>query len=146
MIFAGFFGDDSLVTPSAATRNPFTRPVQATPGFVPRSLDTGFVPEFGPFPSVMVPQMARLPMGIRNPLRSEPQGGGVPTAGTLPADPSGQSSVPAGIPSPVKMHTGRMMPPWLIQALGIMPSVRGVRAGYVNPAGIVASGRKPGMV
>jgi hypothetical protein len=158
MIFASSFGaDDSpvatpaapasgLVTPSAATRTPFTRPVQATSNFVPRSLDTGFIPEFEPFPLVMLPQMPRLPRGMHNPLASEPQSGGVPTAGTLPADPSGQSSVPAGVPSPVKMHAGRMMPPGLIMALGIMPSISGVRGGHVNPTTLVARGRKPGAV
>ena len=168
MIIAGFLGEDTapvaaaaasaavptaaaapavaLPTGSRAERDPFTRPAQARSSFVPRSFDTGFIPEFSPFPSVMLPQMVRSPMGIRNPLRSEPQGGGVPTAGTLPADPSGQSSVPAGVPSPVKMRPGRMMPPWLVQATGLMPSIRGVRTGHVNPTALVAGGRKPGMV
>ncbi len=149
MIFAGF-GDDSLVTPSAATRNPFVRPVQATPNYVPTTPATGFIPEFGPEFSSMLPAMPRIPVGIRNPLRSEPQGGGIPTMGpspaSLPADPSGQSSVPAGIPSPVKGSMGgRMLPPSFIMALGIMPPVRGVRAGRVNPGALVASGRKVGF-
>jgi hypothetical protein len=143
----GSFGDDSLVTPSQATRAPFTRPVQATPNFVPTTPQTGFIPEFGPEFSTMLPQMPRIPVGIRNPLRSEPQGGGIPTMGpsanAMPADPSGQSSVPAGIPSPVKSGMGgRMFPPSLIMALGIMPPVRGVRAGRVNPMALVAAGRK----
>jgi hypothetical protein len=147
MIIAGFAGDDtSPVTPSAATRNPFTRPASATPGYVPRSLDTGFNPEFEPFPMIMMPQMPRIPQGIRNPMASEPQSGGVPTAGALPADPSGQSTVPAGVPSPVKMGSGRMMPPGLVMALGVMPSIRGVRSGRVNPGALVAGGRKPGAL
>jgi hypothetical protein len=150
MIIAGF-GDDSLVTPSQATRNPFTRPVQATPNYVPTTPQAGFIPEFGPEFSTMLPQMPRLPVGIRNPLRSEPQGGGVPTMGlsaaSLPADPSGQSSIPAGIPSPVKSAMGgRMFPPSLVMALGIMPPVCGVRTGRVSPGALVASGRKPGML
>jgi hypothetical protein len=146
MIIAGFAGEDtSPVTPSAATRNPFTRPAQATSNYVPRSLDTGFIPEFEPFPTIMLPQMPRIPRDIHNPMASEPQGGGVPTAG-LPADPSGQSSIPAGVPSPVKMRSGRMMPPGLIMALGIMPSVRGVRSGRVDPTAMIKSGRSPGAL
>jgi hypothetical protein len=154
MIIAGFAGEDTVpaaaaaaitppVAPSAATRAPFTRPPQARSNFVPRSLDTGFIPEFEPFPSIMFPQMPRIPQGIHNPMASEPQSGGVPTAGALPADPSGQSSVPAGTPSPVKMRSGRMMPPGLVMALGVMPSIRGVRSGRVNPTAMVATGRKP---
>jgi len=169
MIIAGFLGQDTapVVAPSAlptppapptaptitppvaatnATRTPFTRPAQARANFVPRSIDTGFIPEFEPFPMIMLPQMPRVPQGIRNPLASEPQGGGVPTAGTLPADASGQSSIPAGVPSPVKMRSGRMMPPGLVMALGIMPPVRGVRSGHVNPSRLVAAGRKPGSM
>ena len=147
MIFAGFLGDDSIVTPSQETRNPFTRPAQATANYVPRSLDTGFKPEFEPFPMVMNPQMPRLPQGIRNPLAAEPQAGGVPTAGdALPADPSGQSSIPSSVPSPVKMRGGRMMPPHMLMALGIMPGIRGVRSGRNNPAALVASGRNPGTM
>jgi hypothetical protein len=136
-------------TPSRATRDPFMRPVQATPNYVPRSLDTGFVHEFQPFPTIMLPQMPRIPLGIRSPLAAEPQSGGVPTATgmtALPADPSGQASIPAGVPSPVKGSMGRMFPPGLIMALGIMPSVRGVRSGRVSPTGLVASGRKPGSL
>jgi hypothetical protein len=126
------------VAPSQETRAPFTRPPEATPGFVPRSLQTAFLPEFGPFPSVMqTPLATGLPLGVRNPMRSGPG------ALTPQADPSGQSSVPASVPSPVKVKAGRMMPPGLIMALGIMPSVRGVRGGHVNPAAIVAAGRKP---
>lgn len=162
MIIAGFLGaDTSPVTPtttavvaptiappvaaSVATRTPFQRPVQATSRYMPRSLDTGFIPEFEPFPSVMLPQMPRsirLPSGVRNPLASEPGSGGVPTS----ADPSGQSTIPAGTPSPVRLRSGRMLPPNLVMALGIMPSVRGVRSGRVNPSALIASGRKPGSL
>jgi hypothetical protein len=167
MIIAGFFGEDTApaaavaamaptptsapaitppVVPSAATRTPFTRPAQANPNFVPRSLDTGFIPEFETFPMVMLPQMPRVPQGIRDLHAGQAQAGGVPTAGALPADPSGQSSVPAGTPSPVKMRSGRMMPPGLVMALGIMPSIRGVRSGRVNPSAMVATGRKLGAL
>lgn len=134
---------------SRATRDPFRRPAAARPNFVPRSLDTGFIPEFEPFPSIMVsPFFPRLPLGVRSQLAAEPQSGGVPTAtGTmpLPADPSGQASIPRGIPSPVKGSMGRMFPPGLIQRLGIMPPIRGVRAGRVNPTSWVAAGRKPAL-
>jgi hypothetical protein len=110
---------------------------------MPRSLDTGFIPEFEPFPTIMLPQMPRIPQGIRNPMAAEPGSGGVPTASGLPADPSGQSSLPAGVPSPIKMRSGRMLPPALVMALGVMPSIQGVRSGRVNPTALVATGRKP---
>jgi hypothetical protein len=152
MIIAGFMGENTApgvaptITPpvaaSNATRAPFTRPPQARANFVPRSLDTGFIPEFEVFPTVMLPQMPRIPQGIRNPLASEPQSGGVPTMG--PAMP--QAAGPAGVSSPIKMRSGFMFPPGLVQALGIMPPIRGVRAGRVNPGAMVAAGRKPGMV
>jgi hypothetical protein len=147
----------NLVTPSAATRNPFTRPVQATHKFVPSSLHTAFIPEFQPFPTVMLPMLprsTRLPAGVHQPMAAEPQPGGAPTMGgffgadapgALPADPSGQSSVPPSIPSPVKMSGGRMMPPGLIMALGIMPQIRGVRTRHVNPSALVSGGRKVGL-
>ena len=136
------------VAASNATRAPFTRPSQATANFMPRSLDTGFIPEFETFPMVMLPQMPRVPQGVRNPndAGAELRTGGAPTAGDRPADASGQSSLPAGVPSPVKMRSGRMFPPSLIMALGIMPPVRGVRTGRVNPSQLIAAGRKPGMV
>jgi hypothetical protein len=138
-----------VISPSRAARNPFKRPASANPNFVPQSLNTGFIPEFEPFPSIMPsPFFPRAPQGIHVSRRAEPQSGGVPTATgttTLPADPSGQSSIPAGVPSPVKGSMGRMFPPGLIQALGIMPPIRGVRTGRVNPNTLVAAGRKPAL-
>jgi hypothetical protein len=50
---------------------PFTHPVQATAGFVPRSFDTRFVSEFEPGPG-MFPDALRLPAGVTQPLASEP--------------------------------------------------------------------------
>jgi hypothetical protein len=126
------------VMPSQATRDPFQRPANARPGFIPQSLQTEFVPEFEAFPTVMHWRGGRgLPRGVRNPPRSEPG------AETPRADPSGQSSLPVSVPSPVKMRAGRMMPPGLVMALGIMPPVRGVRADRVNPLALVAAGRNP---
>lgn len=145
MIIAGFLGaDTSPVTPtttavvaptiappvaaSVATRTPFQRPVQATSRYMPRSLDTGFIPEFEPFPSVMLPQMPRsirLPSGVRNPLASEPGSGGVPTS----ADPSGQSTIPAGTPSPVRLRSGRMLPPIWSWPSGSCPAFAACAAG-----------------
>jgi len=129
------------VVPSQETRNPFARPAAGRRGFIPQSLATQFVPEFEPFPTIMHWRGGqRLPRGIRNPPRSEPG------AETPRADPSGQSSIPASVPSPVKMKAGRMMPPGLVMALGIMPPVRGVRANRVNPLALVAAGRNPTSV
>lgn len=141
MIIADFLGE-SPVKVSQATRTPFQRPAEARGSFIPRSPTTGFIPEFGPFPAVMPPTMVQsLPVGVHNPLRSDP-GSNQPIA----ADPSGQSSLPAGVPAPVKVRSGRLMPPGLIMALGIMPPIRGVRAGRVNPAALVAAGRVPSAV
>jgi hypothetical protein len=138
-----------LVSPTRAARDPFKRPASASSNFVPRSLNTGFIPEFEPFPAIMPsPFFPRAPRGIHVSRHAEPQSGGVPMATgatTLPADPSRQSSIPAGVPSPVKGSMGRMFPPGLIQALGIMPPIRGVRAGRVNPGTVVAAGRKPAL-
>jgi hypothetical protein len=109
---------------------------------MPRSLDTGFIPEFGPFPSVMLPMMPgsiRLPAGVRNPLASEPGSGGVPTT-TAPAE---QSTVPAGTPAPVRLRSGRLLPPHVVMALGIMPGIRGIRTGRVSPTKLVSAGRRP---
>lgn len=127
------------VASTQAMRDPFQRPSNMKPGFIPRSLRTQFVPEFEPFPSIMHFPGARVPRGIALPRASEPG------AETPRADPSGQSSLPASVPSPVKMNA-RMMPPSLIMALGIMPPVRGVRSGRVNPSALVAAGRKPSGV
>ena len=55
----------------APTPVPFSPPVQATSGFVPRSFDTRFVSEFEPGPG-MFPEALRLPAGINQPLASEP--------------------------------------------------------------------------
>lgn len=124
------------VAVSQATRNPFQRPPGGRRGSVPQMLRTQFVPEFDPFPSIMHFPGPRLPMGIHNPRRAEPG------FETPRADPSGQSSIPASIPSPVKMNA-RTMPPGLVMALGIMPPVRGVRAGRNDPSALVAGGRGP---
>jgi hypothetical protein len=127
------------VASTQATRNPFQRPGNMKPGFIPKSLRTQFVPEFEPFPGIMHFPGARLPRGVMNPRASEPG------AETPVARPEDQAGLPASIPSPVKMNA-RMLPPSLIMALGIMPPVQGVRSGRVNPNMLVAAGRKPSGV
>lgn len=124
------------VVASRANRDPFKRPGAGQRGFIPHSLRTQFVSEFDPFPMIMHFPGARLPRGIMNPPRSDPG------FETPKADPSGQSSLPASVPSPVNV-TARMLPPGLIMALGILPPVRGVRSGRVNPSALVAGGRRP---
>jgi hypothetical protein len=127
---------------SRGTRDPFKRPAGARNALGVRNWQTGFVTEFQPFPSVMAPMMMPLQPGMRNPSGAGPAPALPSTA--LPADPSGQSSVPAGVPSPVKGRVGRLFPPSLIMAMGIMPPVRGVRMGN-NPAALIAAGRKPAI-
>lgn len=119
-------------------RVPFDRPVQATPGFVPRSLDTGFIPEIQPYPQIMPGIMARLPAGVRQPLAAEP--------GTVPAaTAAGMTAQPPSATS-IKQKSACMMSIPLMMALGIFPGPRagGIRGG-LNPAKLVSSGRNPGM-
>ena len=127
-------------------RVPFSRPVQSTPGFTPRSFDTGFIPEFEPYPQVMLPQFARLPAGVHQPLAAEP--GGSPAAVQDPAAAAVAAQATAQPPSAtaIKKRAMRMLPPGLVMALGIMPPPRAgnVRSG-LNPDSLVAKGRNPGV-
>jgi len=118
-------------------RVPFERPVQGTPGFVPRSLDTGFVPEFQPYPMIMQTPMARMPAGVHQPLTAEP--GSVPAAVAAAAAPQPPSA------NAIKHKSMRMMPIPLMMAVGIFPSPRrgGIRSG-LDPSRLVAGGRNPG--
>jgi hypothetical protein len=120
-------------------RVPFDRPAAATPGFMPRSLDTGFIPEFEPYPTVMLPQMARLPAGVHQPLTAEP--GVLPS----PTNPTTVAATPQQAPDVkvLKQRSLRMMPIPLLMALGIFPGPRGgVRSG-LNPDRFVKGGRRP---
>jgi hypothetical protein len=117
-------------------RVPFERPIQATSGFVPRSLDTGFVaPENVPLPQVMAARLTRLPGGVHHPLTAEP--------GVLPpAAPTDQPPSPAKI----RAKSARMLPIPLLMTIGMFspPKVGGIRAG-LNPTAMVAAGQKPGV-
>jgi hypothetical protein len=131
---------------SEGPRVPFARPVQATAGFVPHSMDTGFV-AYDPFPLVMMPQMARIPGGVHQPLASEPGAlppvsSGVITAAVTAAQTTAQPPSATAI----KQRSMRMLPPSLIMALGILPAPRAgnVRSG-LNPIAFVARGRTPGV-
>jgi hypothetical protein len=121
------------------SRVPFERPVQAGAGFVPRSLDTGFVPEFDPFPQIMRVPMARLPAGVHHPLTAEPGVLPAPTATTAPVETPPSATA-------IKRKGMHMMSPALIMALGIQPSPRrgGIRAG-LDPSSLVTAGRNPGV-
>lgn len=117
-------------------RVPFERPVQATPGFVPRSMDTGFVaPEHLPFPQVMAARLSRLPMGVHQPLKAEP--GVLPPASPVETPPS---------PAKIRAKAARMLPIPLLMTVGMFspPRAGGIRSG-LNPARMVAAGQKPGI-
>jgi len=123
-------------------RVPFERPVQASPGFMPRSLDTGFVaPENNPFPQIMAARLLRAPTGVHQPLTAEPgvlpQTAATAAAAAAPQAPSGEA---------IKKRGMRMLPPPLLMRLGIFPGPRavGIRAG-LDPSRFVAGGRKPGL-
>jgi hypothetical protein len=131
----------NMVSSSRRARDPFKRPAGAQNALGVRSFQTGFVTEFQPFPMVMNPMMIPIQAGIRNPGGAGPAMA-LPSAGNLPADPSGQASIPAGIPSPVKGQMGRMFPPSLIMRMGITPPVRGIRSGN-SPVSFIRAGRKP---
>jgi len=121
-----------------SSRVPFERPVQASSGFVPRSLDTGFVAaENLPFPQVMAARLARLPAGVQQPLAAEP--------GTLPAAQPVDSGTPPSATGIVKAKRARMLPIPLLMTVGMFSPPRGgVRAG-LNPSKVVAAGRKPSV-
>jgi len=77
MIFGEFAGE----------RVPFSRPVQASGGFLPRSLDVRMNSDINYMP-LMPPLAANLPPGIRLPVEAEPGGGparAVPIEPTAPA-------------------------------------------------------------
>ena len=122
-------------------RVPFERPVAGTAGFVPRSLDTGFIPEIQAFPQIMPAVMARMPAGVHLPLSAEP--------GSLPAA-SPAAVAAAATPQPpstaaIKNKSMGMMPIPLMMAIGVFPSPRsgGIRGG-LNPSRLVQRGRNPG--
>lgn len=127
-------------------RVPFERPVQATRGFVPRSLDTGFIP-FDPFPYTMLPQMARIPGTIHQPLRAEP--GALPPVSTkvvAAAATAAQATAQPPSATAIKQRSMRMLPPSLIMALGVFPQPRAgnIRSG-LDPMRAIATGRSPGI-
>lgn len=127
-------------------RVPFERPAAGTAGFVPRSLDAGFIPtDVGAaMPQILMPQLVRLPAGVHQPLKAEP--------GALPAQPPGAVAAAAqAVAQPpsatkIKKRAMRALPPSLVMALGIMPPPRAgnVRSG-LNPNAFIAKGRNPGV-
>jgi hypothetical protein len=128
-------------------RVPFTRPASSTPGYVPRSMDAGFIPtDVGAaMPQILLPQFVRLPAGVHQPVSAEP--------GSLPAQAPGAvetavASVTAQPPSAtaIKQRSMRMMSPALVMALGIIPPPRAgnVRSG-LNPNAFINKGRNPGV-
>lgn len=130
-------------------RVPFERPTAGTTGFVPRSMDAGFIPtDVGAaMPQILLPQFVRLPKGVHQPVAAEP--------GSLPAqDPSAVAAAAAAAqataqpPSAtaIKKRSMRMMPISLIMALGIIPPPRAgqVRSG-LNPNAFINKGRNPGV-
>lgn len=122
-------------------RVPFERPVQATTGFIPRSLDTGFIaPEQIPFPQIMAARMQRLPGGVHQPTQAEP-GVALP-----PAQPVAPAEQPPSANAIIKRKSARMLPIPLLMTVGMFspPRSGGVRAG-IDPTKIVARGRKPGI-
>ena len=125
-------------------RVPFSRPASATPGFVPRSMDAGFIPtDVGAaMPQILLPQFVRLPSGVHQPVAAEP--------GSLP--PQAPGAVAAAVTSQppsataIKARSMRLMSPALMAALGIIPIPRAgnVRSG-LDPNSFVAKGRNPGI-
>jgi len=107
-------------------------------------MDTGFIAH-DPFPLVMMPQMARIPGYIRQPLASEP-GALPPVSSEAVAAAVAQATVQPPSAMAIKQRSMRMLPPSLIMALGIIPGPRtgNVRSG-LNPVAFVARGRKPGF-
>ena len=123
-------------------RVPFERPVQGTAGYVPRSLDTGFIPEIQAFPQIMPAVMARMPAGVHQPLTAEP-GGTMPAASPEAVAAAAAPQAPSA--NAIKQKSMHMMPIPLMMAIGVFPSPRsgGIRSG-LNPNSLVQRGRNPG--
>jgi hypothetical protein len=125
-------------------RVPFSRPASATPGYVPRSMDAGFIPtDVGAaMPQILLPQFVRLPSGVHQPISAEP--------GSLPPQAPGAvaAAVTAQPPSAtaIKQRSMRLMSPALVMALGIMPPPRAgnIRSG-LEPNAFINKGRNPGV-
>lgn len=123
-------------------RVPFERPVQGTAGYVPRTLDTGFIPEIQAFPQIMPAVMARMPAGVHLPLSAEP-GGTMPAANATAVAAAAAPQPPSA--NAIKQKSMGMMSIPLMMAIGIFPSPRsgGIHGG-LNPSRLVQRGRNPG--
>ena len=119
-------------------RVPFERPVQATAGYHPRSMDTAFIAaEQNPFPQIMAARLARLPSGVHQPLAAEP--GSLPGTAPVPVTPQPPN------PTKIRRKATRMLPIPLLMTVGMFsPPRSGLRAG-LNPAAMVAAGQRPGI-
>ena len=130
-------------------RVPFSRPTAGTTGFVPRSMDAGFIrTDVGAaMPQILLPQFVRLPAGVHQPASAEP--------GSLPAqDPAAvqaavvaaQATAQPPSATAIKKRSMRMMPMSLVMALGIIPPPRAghVRSG-LDPNAFINKGRNPGV-
>jgi hypothetical protein len=123
------------------SRVPFERPVQATAGFIPRSLDTGFVaPENNPLPQIMAARLLRAPAGVHQPISAEP--------GVIPGTSSQPVTVTATQPpsgAAIKRRSAMRLPIPLLIRMGMMPMPRtGIRSG-LDPSRLVKAGRTPGL-
>ena len=107
-------------------RVPFSRPVQATPGFQPRALSTGFPTHLRPF-ATMTPVYATYPRGISQPASAQP--GGAPPAGA-PVAATAQPTPPATAASPGR-RAGGGLSPYAIMRSGMVRAIGrgGPRAG-----------------
>jgi hypothetical protein len=105
--------------PSAPLQQ-FARPSAANPGARIRTPRIYMPSEFQPY-NTMMPQMVRLPKAFAA-LQSQAGPGAAPTP---QPDASVPTAAPNGMPSPVQVRAQRMLPPHLVQALGIIPFMGG---------------------
>jgi hypothetical protein len=132
-----FFGD----------RVSFTRPVQATPNFVPRSFDPRMYSDIDPMPQIMPPLTAGFPPYIRQPLRAEPAAGpAAPSAAQAPVAPAtktvgafGAGGIAATSPLVLAQRAAMVLPPHLRQAV----TASKIRS-KLSASNIIARGRNPG--
>lgn len=125
------------------SRVPFDRPAAARRGFNPTLPNTGFVSNQVPF-STMLPEMAVIPGGIRQPLHAQP-GVSRPSApvATVPASAAVPGQVPATAKLPGRVSNApRAINPALTMALGLMPPFF-ARGGQKRAITAMQAGRKP---
>ncbi len=140
MIFGEFGGE----------RVPFSRPVQASGGFLPRSFDVRMNSDINYMP-LMPPLAANLPSGIRLPVEAEPGGG--PAARAVPLEPTAPATAPvkgfgmfgtfgAAERSPLARARRGLTTLPAFATRAILASK--LRARAVNPMPFISRGRSPG--